>query len=96
MSEPSTYTLPPRRTLEEVVALEAFIRARVTPLRDADQAYGDEYKAFLALLDLTTVLIGGAEVRAEAGESLDMLHFYLYTAACKWRSHPDWLPEWSL
>lgn len=95
MSEPSTYTLPPRRTIEEAMALEAFIRARVTPLRNAARTGTDEYKAFQALLDLCTVTLGGAGAAAKAGDSIDAMYFYLYSAASQWRRHPDFLPGWN-
>ena len=94
MTEPNTYT---PRTLEEVTALEAFIRARVTPLRDADDRpyNADEQRAVQALLDVCTVMLGGAGHRAKAGQNIDTVHFYLYTAARQWRDHPDFLPEWN-
>lgn len=86
--------LRPTPTKDDIEALVAFIYAQVDPLRDAASYGSDEERAFQALADVVTVIHGVAEFRIEAGKDCTMLHHYLTTIARRWKSHPDYRPEW--
>lgn len=88
------YTLPPAKTMDDINKVIAFIKARVTPLRDNAEYGSDEERAYQAMLDMATVISGSAKAEIDHGDDPAMLHFYLTTAARQWRGHPDFLPEW--
>ena len=79
--------------MDDIDKVRDFIKARVTPLRDASYDAEDR-KALQALLDLATVTRGVAESQIRSGEDPVLPYFYLCTAARQWHDHPDFLPEW--
>jgi hypothetical protein len=94
MNQADAYTPPPAKTMDDIDKVIAFIKARVTPLRDSAPYTSDEERAHQALLDLTAVLKGAAKSEIARGDDPSMPHFYLTIAARQWDDHPDFLPEW--
>ncbi|MBP5918688.1 hypothetical protein F3K34_43680 [Streptomyces sp. LBUM 1486] len=95
MTQDDTYTPPPAKTMDDINALVAFIKARVQPLRDAVLSDTEEYKAFQALLDITVYTKGSAESEIEHGDSPSLQFHHLAMTASRWDDHPDFLPAWT-
>lgn len=94
MSTETAYTPPPPRTIEDVEDLVSFIRARVTPLRDAARYDSEEFRAFQSLIDVAVFMHGAAKSVALRGESLAMEYYYLTQIAAQWRAHADFKQSW--
>ena len=96
MTQADDYTPPPAKTMDDIDKVGDFIKARVTPLRDAERGLprSDEERAYQALLDIVTVTKGSAEAEIARGDDPSMPYFYLTIAARQWSDHPDFLPEW--
>jgi hypothetical protein len=81
--------------MADIEALEAFIKARVTPLHRKAAYKSEELRAFQALLDAVTVTIGSAEAATKQDQYLGMQRLTLAVIARQWNDHPDFQAEWN-
>ncbi|MFF7476573.1 hypothetical protein [Streptomyces sp. NPDC008092] len=95
MTDQDPYTLPPKRTQQDIDALVAFIRCRVESLRDTARSNTEEYRVSQALLDITAYILGTAQAVIERGDNPGSQYGSLAVVARRWDRHPDFQPAWS-